>query len=179
MTRELILFSRNIISFVKLYFVYDDMHKVVHFEEGARPHLNRKTIFANIGIFPCKDKMVSISFYFYHGNSYTFKTTPSLWDSFYLVDWSWAIWQANEFDVIFPSWKSMYDKNPAFVLLVSINSTQSNATCACIKVRVPSLLKNNKLLPQNHSLYQGSHSFPWIKTKDFSQRPFQDQTKCF
>ena len=28
-------------------------------------------------------------------------------------------------------------------------------------------VKNNKLLPQNHFLYQGSHSFPWIKTKDF------------
>ena len=32
-------------SFVKLYFVHDDM---VHVEEGARPHLNRKTIFVQI-----------------------------------------------------------------------------------------------------------------------------------
>ena len=42
MNRELILFSGNIIqdSFVKLYFPHDDMHKVVHFEEGARPHFN-------------------------------------------------------------------------------------------------------------------------------------------
>ena len=50
MNRELVLFSRNIIqdSFVKLYFPHDDMHRVVHFEEGAGPHFNRKTIFVYI-----------------------------------------------------------------------------------------------------------------------------------
>ena len=82
MNRELNSFFRNIIqdSFVKLYFPHDDMHRVVHFEEGARPHFNWKTIFANAGISHYKDKLVSLPSYLYNGNANTVKTTFLSWD---------------------------------------------------------------------------------------------------
>ena len=83
MKRKLILLSRNIVqdSFVKLYFPHGDMHRVVHFEEGARPHFNWKTIFANTGISHDKQKLVSLPSYLYNGNAYTVNTTFLPWES--------------------------------------------------------------------------------------------------
>ena len=100
MNRELILFSRNIIqdSFVKLYFPHDDIHRVVHFEEGAKPHFNWKTIPANAGISHDKDKLISLPSYLYNGNAYTIRTKFLSWDGpcFFVHNLGkWHHWQAH------------------------------------------------------------------------------------
>ena len=54
---------------------HGDMHKLVYFEEGARPHFTRETIFANIGLSHYKEKMVSPPSHLHNRNSYIVETT--------------------------------------------------------------------------------------------------------
>ena len=54
---------------------HGDMHKLVYFVEGARPHFTRETIFANIGLSHYKEKMVSPPSHIHNRNSYIVETT--------------------------------------------------------------------------------------------------------